>query len=195
MTTGKSPSVTMRFSCDDVGPRYTSVSLVLVQQRIQGVLITPVDPSTPAGTIPARVGARSSAPGGGNHSRINGRHRQSDTSRECSKRSKSHTATKRTARAKEVARAFFCALIGAAWRILAVPLRFDGATEPRVSRMAVSHKSSKSELIAFKGFGERKRGACPTTSYDVLDLRNPSMRRPLLGTESIVGGRKCQILS
>jgi hypothetical protein len=77
----------MRFSYDDVGPRYTSVSLVLVQQRIQGVLITPVDPSTPAGTIPARVGARSSAPGG-NHSRINRRHRQSDTSRECSKRSK-----------------------------------------------------------------------------------------------------------
>jgi hypothetical protein len=49
---------------DDVDAGYTSVSLVLVQQRIQGVPVTPVDPSTQAGTVPERVGARSSAPDG-----------------------------------------------------------------------------------------------------------------------------------
>lgn len=42
---------------DDVDPRFTSVSLVLVQQRIQGVPVTPIDPSTPAGMIPARASA------------------------------------------------------------------------------------------------------------------------------------------
>jgi hypothetical protein len=48
---------------DDVDARYTSVSLVLVRERIQGVPITPIDPSQPAGTMPAR--ATASAPASG----------------------------------------------------------------------------------------------------------------------------------
>ena len=48
---------------DDVDPRYTSVSLVLVRERIQGVPITPIDPSQPAGTMPARVAASAPASG------------------------------------------------------------------------------------------------------------------------------------
>ena len=48
---------------DDVDPRYTSVSLVLVRERIQGVPITPIDPSQPAGTMPARVAATAPASG------------------------------------------------------------------------------------------------------------------------------------
>jgi hypothetical protein len=48
---------------DDVDPRYTSVSLVLVRERIQGVPITPIDPSQPVGTMPARVAASAPASG------------------------------------------------------------------------------------------------------------------------------------
>jgi hypothetical protein len=48
---------------DDVDARYTSVSLVLVRERIQGVPITPIDPSQPAGTMPARVAASAPASG------------------------------------------------------------------------------------------------------------------------------------
>jgi len=40
---------------DDVDQRYTSVSLVLGGNRIQGVPIALIDPSQPAGTIPARA--------------------------------------------------------------------------------------------------------------------------------------------
>jgi hypothetical protein len=40
---------------DDVDQRYTSVSLVLGGNRIQGVPIVLIDPSQPAGTIPARA--------------------------------------------------------------------------------------------------------------------------------------------
>jgi hypothetical protein len=48
---------------DDVDPRYTSASLVLVRERIQGVPITAIDPSQPAGTMPARVAASAPASG------------------------------------------------------------------------------------------------------------------------------------
>jgi hypothetical protein len=48
---------------DDIDQRYSSVSLVLVRDRIQGVPITPIDPSQPAGTIPARVSANAPASG------------------------------------------------------------------------------------------------------------------------------------
>lgn len=47
---------------DDVDQRYTSVSLVLGGNRIQGVPITTMDPSQPAGTIPARSASGSPAP-------------------------------------------------------------------------------------------------------------------------------------
>ena len=48
---------------DDVDPRYTSISLVLVNNRIQGVPITVIDPSQPAGTMPARASANPPASG------------------------------------------------------------------------------------------------------------------------------------
>jgi hypothetical protein len=40
---------------DNVNPRYTSITLVNGSDRMQGVPITPMDPNTPAGTIPARA--------------------------------------------------------------------------------------------------------------------------------------------
>jgi hypothetical protein len=40
---------------DDVDPRFTSVSLAFVRDRIQGVPVTVIDPSQPAGRIPARA--------------------------------------------------------------------------------------------------------------------------------------------
>jgi len=48
---------------DDVDPRYTSISLVFVRDRIQGVPITPIDPSQPAGRMPARAFASAPASG------------------------------------------------------------------------------------------------------------------------------------
>jgi len=42
---------------DDVNPSFTSVSLVLANQRIQGVPVRAIDPNQQAGTIPARVAA------------------------------------------------------------------------------------------------------------------------------------------
>jgi len=48
---------------DDVDQRYNAISLVLGSNRIQGVPITIVDPSQPAGTIPARASAGSPATG------------------------------------------------------------------------------------------------------------------------------------
>ena len=48
---------------DDVDQRYTSIALVLGRQRIQGVPITLIDPSQPAGKMPARVVAGAPAPG------------------------------------------------------------------------------------------------------------------------------------
>ena len=48
---------------DDVNPRYTSISLVRGGQRIQGVPVTTIDASQPAGTIPARGTARAPAQG------------------------------------------------------------------------------------------------------------------------------------
>ena len=46
---------------DDVDQRYTSISLILGRERIQAIPITLIDPSQPAGRIPARAFA--SAPG------------------------------------------------------------------------------------------------------------------------------------
>jgi hypothetical protein len=48
---------------DNVDQRYTSVSLVNGREQIQGVPITPEDGSQPAGAVPARASAPSSAPG------------------------------------------------------------------------------------------------------------------------------------
>jgi len=48
---------------DDVDPRYTSISLVFVRDRIQRVPITPIDPSQPAGRMPARAFASAPASG------------------------------------------------------------------------------------------------------------------------------------
>src|SRR5579863_2760326 len=48
---------------DDVNPRYTSISLVRGGQRIQGVPVTAIDASQPAGTIPARGSAKAPAQG------------------------------------------------------------------------------------------------------------------------------------
>jgi hypothetical protein len=48
---------------DDVNPRYTSISLVRGGQRIQGVPVTAIDASQPAGTIPARGTAKAPAQG------------------------------------------------------------------------------------------------------------------------------------
>ena len=42
---------------DNVDQRYTSISLVCGRDQIQGVPITQMDPSQPAGTIPARASA------------------------------------------------------------------------------------------------------------------------------------------
>ena len=46
---------------DDVDQRYTSVSLVFIRDRIQGVPITLIDPSQPAGRMPARASASAPA--------------------------------------------------------------------------------------------------------------------------------------
>ena len=46
---------------DDVDQRYTSISLILGRERIQAIPITLIDPSQPAGRIPARASA--GAPG------------------------------------------------------------------------------------------------------------------------------------
>jgi hypothetical protein len=46
---------------DDVDQRYTSISLILGRERIQAIPITLIDPSQPAGRIPARAFAN--APG------------------------------------------------------------------------------------------------------------------------------------
>jgi hypothetical protein len=46
---------------DDVDQRYTSISLILARERIQAIPITLIDPSQPAGRIPARASA--GAPG------------------------------------------------------------------------------------------------------------------------------------
>jgi hypothetical protein len=51
---------------DDVDPRYTSVSLVLGRERIQGVPITLIDPSQPQGKMPARPVVSNVAPSGAN---------------------------------------------------------------------------------------------------------------------------------
>jgi len=51
---------------DGVDQRYTSVSLVLTNNRIAGVPITTIDPSQPAGTIPARVYTANTATGAAN---------------------------------------------------------------------------------------------------------------------------------
>jgi len=48
---------------DDVDQRYTWISLVLGRQRIQAVPITLIDPSQPAGKMPARVFAGAPASG------------------------------------------------------------------------------------------------------------------------------------
>lgn len=40
---------------DDVDQRYTSISLILARERIQAIPITLIDPSQPAGRIPARA--------------------------------------------------------------------------------------------------------------------------------------------
>lgn len=48
---------------DDVDPRFTTVSLAFVRDRIQGVPVTPIDPSQPAGRIPARTYAGAPASG------------------------------------------------------------------------------------------------------------------------------------
>jgi hypothetical protein len=42
---------------DDINPSVTSAMLVNGGQNVQGVPITPMDPNTPAGSIPARAGA------------------------------------------------------------------------------------------------------------------------------------------
>ena len=42
---------------DNVDQRYTSISLVCGRDQIQGLPITQMDPSQPAGTIPARASA------------------------------------------------------------------------------------------------------------------------------------------
>jgi hypothetical protein len=48
---------------DDVDQRYTSVSLVFVRDRIQGIPVTLIDPSQPAGRMPARASASTPASG------------------------------------------------------------------------------------------------------------------------------------
>jgi len=48
---------------DDVDPRYTSISLVFVRDRIQRVPVTLIDPSQPAGRMPARAFASAPASG------------------------------------------------------------------------------------------------------------------------------------
>jgi hypothetical protein len=48
--------VRMMMEYDDVSPNFSSVALVSGRNRIQGVPITPVDASQPAGTIPQRGG-------------------------------------------------------------------------------------------------------------------------------------------
>ena len=48
---------------DDVDQRYTSISLVLGRERIQAIPITLIDPSQPAGKMPARVFASAPASG------------------------------------------------------------------------------------------------------------------------------------
>lgn len=58
-----SPQQPVRFiiEYDDVDPRYTSVSIVLARERIQGVPVFPIDPSQPAGKMPARTAVTASA--------------------------------------------------------------------------------------------------------------------------------------
>jgi hypothetical protein len=55
LTSGKPARFIIEF--DDVGQRYTSISLVLGKEQIQAIPITLMDPSTPAGTLPARASA------------------------------------------------------------------------------------------------------------------------------------------
>jgi hypothetical protein len=43
---------------DDISPNVTTASLVLGQQRVQGVSILAVDPNAPPGSVPARGGAQ-----------------------------------------------------------------------------------------------------------------------------------------
>lgn len=48
---------------DDIDERFTAVSLVLGRDRIQGIPITAIDPSVPAGRIPERVSSGAAAQG------------------------------------------------------------------------------------------------------------------------------------
>jgi len=48
---------------DDVDQRFTSISLVLAKSRIQNIPITLIDPSQPAGKMPARAAMAASAQG------------------------------------------------------------------------------------------------------------------------------------
>lgn len=56
---------------DDVGQRYTSISLVYGKDQIQGVPITQMDPSQPAGTIPARASTPGAQPATGAKGMLN----------------------------------------------------------------------------------------------------------------------------
>jgi hypothetical protein len=56
-------AVRMLMEYDNVGQNYTSVALVFGANRIQGVPIVTVDPSQPAGSVPVRGAASTSAPG------------------------------------------------------------------------------------------------------------------------------------
>jgi hypothetical protein len=59
------PTKPVRFMMeyDNIDQRYTSITLVLGQQQIQGVPITLMDPNQALGTMPARPSANGAAPG------------------------------------------------------------------------------------------------------------------------------------